>query len=103
MVWLIRIFFVFLADFIVNLGWKLIKGLGFGLVGYTGISFFLDRAMGYVFNHLFTLPPEWLGFVLLLKLDVCIKIYFAAYAARAMLWGVNSAGSKSKLTFKGGH
>lgn len=101
MVALIRIFFLFLAEFIVVLGWKLIKGLGFGLVAYTGISAFLDKTMEMVLNNLLSVPSSWVGLILLLKIDVCIKIIFAAYAARAMLWGVNSMGTKTKLTYKG--
>lgn len=101
MVWAIRIFYAFLAQALVGFGWKLLKGLGFGLVAYTGITFFLDQTMSLVLNHLFDVPAGWIGLIKLLKVDVCIKIIFAAYTARAMLWGVNKSGSKTTLTYKG--
>ena len=98
----IQLFFRLLAWAIVPLGWKLLKGLGFAAVTFTGIQLFMDEAKSFVFTQLMSLPVEWVNLIGLLKLDVCLNIYFSAYIARAVLWGMDrSTGSKSSISYKG--
>lgn len=84
---------------LVPLGWKLLRGLGFTAVAYTGVNLMMNQAKDFVFSNLTAIPPEWLQMLGLLKVDVCINIYFSAYIARAVLWGMNSAGTKTQMKF----
>jgi len=98
----IQLFFRLLGFAVVPLGWKLLKGLGFIGVTYTGVHLMMSQARDYVFNHLMSLPGEWIQLIGLLKLDVCMNILFSAYIARAVLWGMDKAtGSKSAIRWGG--
>ncbi len=99
---IIQLFFRLLGVAVVPLGWKLLKGLGFIGVTYTGVHLVMDQARDYVFTHLMSMPAEWVQLIGLLKLDVCINILFSAYIARAVLWGMDKAtGSKSAIRWGG--
>ncbi len=99
---ILGLFFRLLGVAVVPLGWKLIKGLGFIGVTYTGVHLLMSEARAYVFTHLLSLPSEWLQLIGLVKLDVCINILFSAYIARAVLWGMDKAtGSKSSIRWGG--
>lgn len=99
----IALFLRLLGVSLVPLGWKLLRGLGFTAVTFTGVQLLMDQAKDYVFSQLFSLPGEWVQMIGLLKLDVCFNILFSAYVARAVLWGMNqSTGSKSSIRFGGG-
>jgi len=88
---------------LIPLGWKLLRGLGFAAITFTGIQLFMDQAKTYVFSQLLSMPAEWVNLAGLLKLDVCFNILFSAYIARAVIWGMDRAtGSKSTISFKGG-
>lgn len=98
----IQLFFSLLGSVIVPLAWKLLKGLGFAAVTYTGVHLMMEEARDYVFTQLLSLPAEWIGLLGLLKLDVCFNILFSAYIARAVLWGMDKAtGSKSSIRWGG--
>lgn len=95
---LLQLFFQLLGVVIVPLAWKLLRGLGFAAVTYTGINILMDQAKDYVFQNMASLPMEWINLLGLLKVDVCINIIFSAYVARAMLWGMDkTSGSKSSI------
>lgn len=86
---------------LVPLGWKLLRGLGFTAIAYTGVSQAMDWAQDYVFTSLLNVPPEWVQVLGLLQIDVLINIYFSAYIARAVLWGMSSSGSKTSIRWGG--
>lgn len=87
---------------LVPLGWKLLRGLGFGAVAYTGVSTLMEQAKAYAFSSLGAVPTAWLQVLGLLQVDVAINILFSAYIARAVLWGMNkSSGSKSSVRWTG--
>lgn len=99
---IIGLFFRLLGVAVVPLGWKLLKGLGFIGVTYTGVHLLMEQARAYVFTQLMALPGEWLQLIGLLKLDVCFNILFSAYIARAVLWGMDKAtGTKSSIRWGG--
>ena len=100
---LIGLFLRLLGVSLIPLGWKLLRGLGFTAVTFTGIQFFMDSAKDYVFAQLLSLPAEWIQLIGLMKLDVCFNILFSAYIARAVIWGMNqSNGSRSSIRWGGG-
>lgn len=86
---------------LVPLGWKLLRGLGFTAVAYVGITAAMDQAKNFVFSNIGSVPAAWLEVLGLLKIDVAINILFSAYVARAVLWGVNAAGSKTSIRMGG--
>lgn len=94
---LIVLFLRALGWSLVPLGWKLLRGLGFTAVAYTGVKVVMDQAKDYVFSNLTMIPTEWLQMLGLLKVDVIINILFSAYIARAILWGMNSSGGKTAI------
>ena len=97
----IALFLRMLGASLVPLGWKLLRGLGFAAVTFTGVQLVMDNAKAYVFQHLLSLPAEWIQLLGLLKVDVCLNILFSAYVARAVLWGMNASGSKSSIRWGG--
>lgn len=86
---------------LVPLGWKLLRGLGFTAFAYVGVSALMDQAKDFVFDKLGMVPPEWLQIMGLLQIDVYINIIFSAYLVRAILWGMNSTGTKKSLKMTG--
>lgn len=99
----IALFLRMLGISLIPLGWKLLRGLGFAAVTFTGVQFMMDEAKAYVFTHIASLPADWVSLIGLMKLDVCFNIYFSAYVARAIIWGMNQSGSKSSIRWGGGH
>lgn len=95
----LQMFFRLLGASIVPLAWKLLAGVGFGVVAFTGVSVLMDQAKAYVFDQVLSLPTEWVQLFGLLKVDVCINLMFSAYVARAVLWGMNRSGGKSQIRF----
>ncbi|MCY1287269.1 hypothetical protein D9M69_494030 [compost metagenome] len=93
----IQLFFRLFAWAVVPLTWKVLRALGFTAVTYVGVSVFMDQASAYIFDNLLSLPPNWVGLLGLLKLDVCFNILLSAYTVRAVLWGMNSSGGKSTI------
>lgn len=98
----IALFLRMLGFSLIPLGWKLLRGLGFAAVTFTGVQFLMDDAKAYVFQQLMSLPSEWVQLIGLMKLDVCFNILFSAYVARAIIWGMNQSGSKSSIRWGGG-
>lgn len=86
---------------IVPLGWKLVKGLGFAAISYTGITIVMNQAKDFVFSQLSAVPADWLQVLGLLKVDVCINILFSVYVARAIMWGLDRSGSKTSIKWLG--
>lgn len=98
---LIPLFLRALAWALPGLGWSLLRGLGFAAVTYTGVTAVMSFAKDYVFSNLGAVPASWLQVLGILQIDVAINILFSAYVARAVLWGMNSSGSKSSIRFEG--
>ncbi|MFA0968794.1 MULTISPECIES: DUF2523 domain-containing protein [Pseudomonas syringae group] len=96
---LIGLFLRMVGLSIVPLGWKLLRGLGFAAISYIGIDAALDKAKGYAFAQLGGLPGDWIAVLGMLKIDVCLNILFSAYIARALLAGMNKAGSKTSMNW----
>lgn len=92
---LIALFLKAVGFSLVPLGWSLLRGLGFTAIAYVGVSQLMNQAKDFVFNRLSMVPGEWLQIMGLLQIDVYINIVFSAYIARAVLWGMNSAGGKT--------
>ena len=86
---------------LVPLGWKLLRGLGFAAVTFTGVQSGMDWIKDYAFSNLGQVPAQWLNVLGMLQIDVCLSIYFSAYVARAMLWGMNSSGGKTSMRWNG--
>jgi hypothetical protein len=86
---------------LVPLGWKLLRGLGFAAVTYTGVNLILNQAKDYVFSMLSATPAAWLQVLGILQIDVAINILFSCYIARAVLWGMDKSGSKSGVRWTG--
>lgn len=86
---------------LVPLGWKLLRGLGFTAVVFTGVQSLMEWAKSYVFSSLGAVPGEWMQVLGLLRVDIAINILFSAYIARAVLWGMNGSGSKSSVRWTG--
>lgn len=86
---------------LVPLGWKLVRGLGFAAVTYTGVNLVMNQAKDYVFSMLASTPAAWLQVLGVLQVDVAINILFSCYIARAVLWGMDKSGSKSGIRWSG--
>lgn len=86
---------------LVPLGWKLVRGLGFAAVTYTGVNLVMNQAKDYVFSMLSSTPAAWLQVLGILQVDVAINILFSCYIARAVLWGMDKSGSKSGIRWSG--
>lgn len=86
---------------LVPLGWSLLRGLGFAAIAYTGVSTAMEWAKSYVFSSFLNVPAEWVQVLGLLQIDVCMNIFFSAYIARAVLWGMNRNGSKTSIRWAG--
>lgn len=100
---LLRMFFLLLGENVVAIGWKLLRGLGFAAVTFTGVSVMMETAKQYAFSQLDSLPANIIMMCGLLKLDVCLNIYFSCYVARAVIWGMNQAsGSRTGVRMGGG-
>lgn len=84
-----------------QLGFALLRGIGFAAVTYTGVTTVMSFAKDYVFSNLGAVPAAWLQIAGILQIDVAINILFSAYVARAVLWGMNKSGSKSTLNYTG--
>lgn len=83
-----------------SMAWGLLRGMGFAAISYVGVSTAISGAKTYVMSHLTSLDPGWVQIAGLLQLDVCISIYFSAYVARAVMWGMNKAGSKTSIRWQ---
>lgn len=88
---MLKLFFLILGQNVVAIGWKLLRGLGFAAVTFTGVQIMLEYAKEYAFDQLATLPANLIYMCGLLKLDVCLNIYFSCFIARAIIWGLNQA------------
>ncbi|UUC47477.1 DUF2523 domain-containing protein [Pseudomonas citronellolis] len=86
---------------LVPLGWKLLRGLGFTAVTYTGLKLVLDQAKEHLFSLLGSTPAAWVQVLGLMQFDVAINIVFSAYIARAVLSGMDGNGSKSGMRWTG--
>lgn len=99
----LRMFFALLGANLVPLGWKLVRGLGFAAVTFTGVQVLLETAKSYAFSQLSSLPANIVAMAGLLKLDVCLNIWFSCFVARAIIWGLNQASdSRSSIRWGGG-
>lgn len=96
----ISLFIRLLAAALPSLGWGLLRGLGFAAVSYVGVSTAISSAKAYVFAQLTSIDPGWLQIAGLLQIDVCISIYFSAYVARAVMWGMNKGGTKTSIRWQ---
>lgn len=68
---------------------KALITLGVGYVTYTGISSLLDMNYDQVMSLISTMPPITVQLLGVLKVGVCLKIWFSALAMKVALWGIN--------------
>lgn len=99
---LITLFLRAIGWSLVPLGWKLVRGLGFAAVTFTGVQLLMTQAKDYAFSQLGSVPASWLQIFGMLQIDVAINIYFSCYIARAVLWGMNKSGDKTGFRWMGG-
>ncbi|WP_382160377.1 DUF2523 domain-containing protein [Hydrogenophaga sp. ANAO-22] len=69
---------------------KTLITLGVGYVTYTGLSALLDLNYDQIMTLINTLPPTTVSILGVLKVGVCLKIWFSAFAMKVALWGINN-------------
>lgn len=88
-----------LLSIAVSMVGRVLVALGISYVSYSGISVLLDYVKSQVISNLTAMPIEFVQVMSLVKLDVCISIFFSAIAARLVLMGLSS-GVVTKMVIK---
>jgi hypothetical protein len=78
-----------IASSVVGTITKVLITLGIGYVSYTGISALIDLNYDQIMSLIHTLPPNTVALLGVLKVGVCLKIWFSAFAMKVTLWGIN--------------
>jgi len=80
---------------------RLLKGLGIGIVTYTGIDLVLTELVEFAQDALNGLPADILSFVGMMNLDIALNMIVSAILAKTVLDGFNSAtGTKKDFVLK---
>ncbi|MDF3831819.1 DUF2523 domain-containing protein [Cupriavidus basilensis] len=69
---------------------RVLIALSISYVTYSGLSVLIDSYKAQVLSNLGALPIEFVQVLALVKLDVCVSIFFSAVAARLVLSGLTS-------------
>lgn len=69
---------------------KTLLSLGVGYVTYIGVAALVDLNQSQIMTLLGTLPPNAVALLGVLKVGVCLNIWFSALAMKVALWGMNS-------------
>lgn len=83
--WVIGGTFVTLGPIIVK---AVLRGLGFGLVTYTGLNVIGDQLIDFVTSNVALLPPEAFAMLGIMKIDIALSMLVSFIAIRAALSGV---------------
>lgn len=79
-----------LAWFVGSLVGRVLIALGIGYVSFTGLTGFVGSIKDLVLQNLYSLPPEFVQVMSLVKLDTCISILFSCISVRLVLEGLSS-------------
>lgn len=69
---------------------KVLAALGIGYVTYVGMEALVDLNHAQIMALLNTLPPTTVALLGVLKVGVCINIWFSAMVMRMTLWGMSN-------------
>ena len=69
---------------------KTLVSLGIGYVTYTGMNALVDMNQAQIMTLLNTLPPTTVQLLGVLKVGVCLNIWFSAFVIKLTLWGLNN-------------
>lgn len=69
---------------------KTLVSLGVGYVSYTGMNALVDMNQAQIISLLNTLPPTTVQLIGVLKVGVCLNIWFSAFLIKLTLFGMNS-------------
>jgi hypothetical protein len=69
---------------------KTLVSLGIGYASYTGMNALVDMNQAQILALLNTLPPTTVQLIGVLKVGVCLNIWFSAFLIKLTLWGMNS-------------
>lgn len=69
---------------------KTLVSLGIGYATYTGVEALVDLNQSQIMALINTLPPNTVALLGVLKVGVCLNIWFSAMAIKLTLWGMNS-------------
>lgn len=79
------------------LTWRVLSALGFGFVTYMGLDLLISGAETKIFLLIGELGPTAQGMFGVLRIGTCIKVWFAALAMRATLFGMADSGSVKRI------
>lgn len=68
---------------------KTLTALGIGYVTYVGMEALVDLNHAQIMALINTLPPNTVALLGVLKVGVCLNIWFSAFVMRASLWGMS--------------
>src|SRR6476620_10918875 len=78
-----------LASGAVQIAFKVLVGLGFGYLAFTGADLLVTQNETQVLQLLSTLPPLAQQLIGVLQIGTCIKIIFSAMGIRLSVMGLN--------------
>ena len=86
-----------LAALLESLVFKVLLGLGFGVLTYSGVGALLDSAQSTLNGMFSGLSADVLAMTYLLGVDRCINLVFSSVVARLTLQGMSALGSVSRV------
>lgn len=69
---------------------KALISLGVGYVTYTGMNALVDMNQSQIMTLINALPPTTVALLGVLKVGVCLNIWFSAFVIKLTLWGLSS-------------
>ncbi len=69
---------------------KTLVTLGLGYVSYTGFEALVDLNQSQIMHLLSGLPPTTVALLGVLKVGVCLNIWFSALVIKMTFWGLNN-------------
>lgn len=69
---------------------KTMVSLGIGYATYTGMNALVDMNQSQIMALLNTLPPTTVALIGVLKVGVCLNIWFSAFVIKMTLWGLSN-------------
>lgn len=80
---------------------KVLVGLGFGYMTYTGVDLLVTQNQGQIIELLNTLPPLARQLIGVLKIGTCLSIMFSAMVMRLTIFGLNEGVIKRMMVTPG--
>lgn len=84
-----------------NLATRVLSGLGFGFLAYTGVDVTLGWLKSQMLAGFSGLTPTILGLISMMKVGEAINIVFSALLVRATIAGLSQGGAIYRLVKKG--